>query len=59
LVEVLMRLHPAKGYVFKRALYDSWCKKREGCYPLGKILANTIPKEGGHTPCQDIFGGQQ
>jgi putative transposase len=27
-------------------LYDSWCKKREGCYPLGEIFGqNQIPKQ--------------
>jgi hypothetical protein len=34
-------------------------RKREGCYPLGKILDKSDPnKEGGHTPCQDFYGRQ-
>jgi len=37
--------------------YDGWCKKKEGCYPLGKSFGRINPnKKGGHTPCQDFYG---
>jgi hypothetical protein len=31
------------------------CKKEEGCYPLGKILANTIPMKKEDAPHVRIF----
>jgi hypothetical protein len=36
-------------------MYNNWCKKEEGCYPLGKILANTIPIREEDTPHVRIF----
>jgi hypothetical protein len=40
--------------------YNDWCKKKEGCYPLGKIFGGINPnKKGGHTPCQDFYGRRQ
>jgi hypothetical protein len=42
---------------FEMIKYSVLCKRKEGCYPLGTVLANKIPKfEGGHTPCQDFCG---